>query len=142
MVKTGKKLNLSLDNRFKINYGTVNVKNPVSIYLQMSTWIKPLEHYDDYDNLIKKLTKDYKQSLNHSLKNSLFDDRKWIVDLDLRKSGMDKDKKSFMSVDTVLFYHEPQDPFRLDVQAFIKYKCVELIKVFTENSVIECYSKK
>jgi len=129
MIKTGKKLNLPLDERFKVSYGTVNIKNPISIYLQMSTWIKPLEDYENYENLIKKLTKDYKQSLNHTLKNSFFDDRKWIVDLDLRSSGMEKDKKSFMSVDTVLFYHEPQNPFRgisknslnINVVTYLKY---------------------
>jgi hypothetical protein len=55
---------------------------------------------------------------------------------------MEKDKKSFMSVDTVLFYHEPQDPFRNEIQAFVKHKCCDLLKVFTENDEIECYPKK
>lgn len=142
MIKTGKKLNLPLDERFKISYGTVNVKNPISIYLQMSTWIKPLEDYENYENLIKKLTKEYKQSLNYTLKNSFFNERKWIVDLDLRSSGMERDKKSFMSVDTVLFYHEPQDPFREEILTFVKNRCAELLKVFTENNGIECFPKK
>ena len=142
MIKTGKKLNLPLDERFKISYGTVNIKNPISIYLQMSTWIKPNEDYEDYENLIKKLTKNYKQLLADSLKNSIFNDRKWIVDLDLRSSGMVKDKKSFMSVDTVLFYHEPQDPFRDEIVLFVKNKCEELLKIFSENNEIECYPNK
>jgi hypothetical protein len=142
MIKTGKKLNLPLDERFKISYGTVNIKNPISIYLQMSTWIKPNEEYEDYENLIKKLTKNYKQLLADSLKNSIFNDRKWIVDLDLRSSGMVKDKKSFMSVDTVLFYHEPQDPFWDEIVLFVKNKCEELLKIFTENNEIECYPNK
>jgi len=142
MIKTGKKLNLPLDERFKISYGTVNIKNPISIYLQMSTWIKPNEEYEDYENLIKKLTKNYKQLLADNLKNSIFNDRKWIVDLDLRSSGMVKDKKSFMSVDTVLFYHEPQDPFRDEIVLFVKNKCEELLKIFTENNEIECYPNK
>jgi hypothetical protein len=142
MIKTGKKLNLTLDERFKVSYGTVNVKNPTSIYLQISTWVKPLEDYDNYENLIKKLTKDYKQSLNYTLKNSFFNERKWIVDLDLRSSGMEKNKKSFMSVDTVLFYHEPQDPFRDEILLFVRNKFADLLKVFTENDIIECHSKK
>jgi hypothetical protein len=142
MVKTGKKLNLTLDERFKVSYGTVNVKNPTSIYLQISTWVKPLEDYNNYENLIKRLTKDYKQSLNYILKNSFFNERKWIVDLDLRSSGMEKNKKSFMSVDTVLFYHEPQDPFRDEILFFVRNKFVDLLKVFTENDIIECHSKK
>jgi|LakMenE01Jun11ns_1017448.scaffolds.fasta_scaffold9953176_2 hypothetical protein len=142
MIKTGKKLNLPLDERFKISYGTVNVKNPTSIYLQISTWIKPLEDNNNYENLIKKLTKEYKQSLNYLLKKSSFDDRKWIVDLDLRSSGMGKDKKSFMSIDTVLFYHEPQDPFKDETLGFIKNRLTDLLKVFTENNSIECHLKK
>lgn len=142
MVKTGKKLNLPIDNRFKINYGTVNIKNPTSIYLQISTWIKPIEEYNNYEILIKKLTKNYKQSLILNLKNSFFDERKWIVDLDLRSSGMGLDKKSFMSIDTVLFYHEPQDPFKDEVLSFIKNKCNDLIKVFTDSNDIECYYGK
>jgi hypothetical protein len=108
----------------------------------MSTWIKPNEDYEDYENLIKKLTKNYKQLLADSLKNSIFNDRKWIVDLDLRSSGMVKDKKSFMSVDTVLFYHEPQDPFRDEIVLFVKNKCEELLKIFSENNEIECYPNK
>lgn len=142
MIKTGKKINLQLDKRFKINYGTVNVKNPTSIYLHLSTWIQPKEEYNDYNILIKKMTKDYKQSLMTNLKNSFFNERKWIVDLDLRSSGMGLDKKSFMSVDTVLFYHEPQDPFKNEILSFIKNKSIDLIKVFSENEHIMCYPKK
>lgn len=142
MIKTGKKLNLPIDNRFKISYGTVNIKNPISIYLQISTWIKPIEHYDDYESLIKKLKKEYRQSLNHTLKNSFFNDRKWIVDLDLRSSGMEINKKSYMSVDTILYYHEPKDPFKEEVLSFIKDKSLTLLKVFTENNEIECYRSK
>jgi hypothetical protein len=60
MIKTGKKLNLPLDERFKISYGTVNVKNPTSIYLQISTWIKPLEdnnnlNYNHSNGVFEKL---------------------------------------------------------------------------------------
>lgn len=142
MIKTGKKLNLPLDDRFKISYGTVNVRNPTSIYLQISTWVKPLEDNNNYENLIKKMTKEYKQSLNYLLKKSFFDEKKWIVDLDLRSSGMGKNKKSFMSVDTVLFYHEPQDPFKDETLVFIKNKLTDLLKVFTENNGIECHIKK
>jgi hypothetical protein len=142
MIKTGKKLNLPIDNRFKISYGTVNIKNPISIYLQISTWVKPLEDYEDYENLIKKLTKDFKQSLNYTLKNSFFNDRKWIVDLDLRSSGMEINKKSYMSVDTILYYHEPKDPFKEEVLSFVKDKSLTLLKVFTENNEIECYRSK
>lgn len=142
MIKTGKKLNLSIDDRIKINYGTVNIKNPTSIYLQMSTWIKPIEYYQDYNDLIKKLTKEYRKNLNENLKNSFFNDKKWIVDLDLRSSGMELNKKSFMSIDTVLFYHEPQDPFKDEILSFVKNKCQNMIKVFTDSEDIECFPKK
>jgi hypothetical protein len=142
MIKTGKKLPITIDDRFKISYGTVNVKNPTSIYLQISTWIKPLEEYENYDILIKKLTKEYRQTLSKILKNTVFNDRRWIVDLDLRKSGMEKDKKSFMSIDTVLFYHNPQDPFKPEIVSLVKDKCGELLKVFTENNNVDCYHNK
>jgi hypothetical protein len=142
MIKTGKKLNLKLDERIKINYGTINIKKPSSIYLQMSTWIKPTHEYEDYDELIKKITKEYKKHLNINLRGSFFNDKKWIVDLDLRSSGMSINNRSFMSVDTILFYHEPQDPFNEHVLSFIKNKCDNLIKVFTDSEDIECYPKK
>jgi hypothetical protein len=142
MIKLGKKLNLSIDDRFRVSYGTTNIKNPTSVYLQMTTWIKPNDEYDDYNILIKKLTKNFRNTLNISLQNSTFDNRKWIVDLDLRSSGMAKDKKSFMSIDTTLFYHEPQDPFAEDTMKFVKYNCSEWLKVFTNNDEVECFNNK
>jgi hypothetical protein len=55
---------------------------------------------------------------------------------------MEKNKKSFMCVDTVLFFHEAQDPFRDDNLTLIKGKCKEILKVFTDNNNIECYHTK
>lgn len=142
MIKLGKKLNLSIDERFRVSYGTTNIKNPTSVYLQMTTWIKPNDEYDDYNILIKKLTKNFRNSLNSSLQNSTFDNRKWIVDLDLRSSGMMKDKKSFMSIDMTLFYHEPQDPFTDNIVEYVKHSCSEWLKVFTNNNEVECFNTK
>ena len=104
MIKNGKQVKLSSNSDYKIVMGTVNNKNPKSMYVTVSAWVKPLNNdVVDYPSVIKKLNKKIKIELFEKLNNELFDINRTIVDLDMRNSGITYDKKSFMNCEITLF---------------------------------------
>ena len=55
------------------------------------------------DNIINQLRKKIKQHINSSLNIEDFYKNKYIVDLDMRSSGISKQKRSFMSCEITLY---------------------------------------
>jgi hypothetical protein len=104
MLKTGKKMKLDLFKNYTITTGTVDNKNPKSIYLTISAWAKPIIDDDiNYSDVIKKINKQIKSKLYNTLDNKIFDINRTIVDLDMRNSGITFDKKSYMNCEITLF---------------------------------------
>ena len=106
-MKNGKELKVKTLKNFNVKYGTVDNKNLKSLYLNISSWIKPL--IDDelnYSRIIKNLNKLIRQStynfLSTNLNSSFFKDH-FIVDFDLRKSGIKYGKTSYLSCE-ITFY--------------------------------------
>ena len=54
------------------------------------------------------MSRSIKHTVYHKLDKTMFDD-KFIVDLDLRTSGLHLKKKSFMNLEINLFLNEPMD---------------------------------
>ena len=105
-MKRGKELNLTLNHNYKTSVGTVDNKNPKSVYINISTWGEPIFEVEDkknYENKINKIRRDVRQSLFTNLDGSLFKTKSTIVDLDLRSSGISNDKRSFMCCEAVMF---------------------------------------
>lgn len=103
MVKNGKKIKIKSNLNYNSYIGTINNKNPKSVYFVISAWGKP--NYDDeinYKSVISKLNKKIKTCLYNNLDESLFNN-KFIVDFDMRYSGISKGKKSFMSCEVNLY---------------------------------------
>tara|TARA_Y100000592_G_C5397244_1_gene281306 strand:- start:403 stop:840 length:438 start_codon:yes stop_codon:yes gene_type:complete len=115
-MKRGKEVKLDINPNYKIKIGTVDNKNPKSIYISLCAWGQLLrnEQEIDYDRVINKLRKDIKQTLNTTLDKKDFHHDKYIVDLDMRSSGISYKKRSFMSCEITLFQkntipvHKPQ----------------------------------
>lgn len=107
----GKELNIQLPYNYNIVSGTVDNKNPKSIYIQISAWGKPKEYYErDYETIIRRKSKRVKNKLFEVLTGDIFDNKKCIVDFNMASSGISASKRSFMSVEMTLFKKEPLLP--------------------------------
>ena len=102
-MKRGKEITLKSRENYKVKLGTIDNKNPKTIYLNVSAWGKPLTEEEDYDKVINKLRKNIKQNLYSKIGHNNFERERYIVDLDMRSSGISQSKRSFMSCEITLF---------------------------------------
>ena len=104
-MKLGKEIKLELLNNYKTKIGTVNNKESKSLYINLTAWgqLKELDENLNYDYFLSNIRKKIKQKLNNSLNEELFHSNKYIVDLDMRTSGLSLEKRSFMSCEITLF---------------------------------------
>tara|TARA_R110002050_G_scaffold164334_2_gene294308 strand:- start:380 stop:817 length:438 start_codon:yes stop_codon:yes gene_type:complete len=105
MLKQGREINTKISDLFKTSYGTVDVSSLRSIYLNMSTWVEPIEEAINWVSPIKKVKSTIKHKIHNQLNDSPFKD-KTIVDLDLRASGIKPGKRSFLRCEVTLYLKE------------------------------------
>jgi hypothetical protein len=86
----------------KVLYGTVDSINLKSIYLNIQTWVEPKKEVENWSRVVLNLSRAIKHSIYEKIKTTNFDD-KFIVDLDLRSSGLSTNKKSFMNLEINFF---------------------------------------
>jgi hypothetical protein len=104
IVKKGKQMKLELFDNYKIIFGTVDNKNPKSMYLTISGWGELINETEvNYSLIIKKINKDIKRKLYETLNKNLFDVNRSIIDFDIKESGLSRDKKSYMNCELTLF---------------------------------------
>tara|TARA_B100000963_G_C22492284_1_gene609836 strand:+ start:498 stop:941 length:444 start_codon:yes stop_codon:yes gene_type:complete len=103
--KTGKQLMVKNYENYKVLSGTVDNRKPKTLYLNISAWGLPLIDDDDinYNGVIRYLTKSIKTELFNTLDRSLFIPNRTIVDFDMRTSGIQYGKKSYMNCEITLF---------------------------------------
>ena len=100
----GKEVKLDLPFEYNVVSGTVDNKNPKSIYIQISAWGKPIEYVESsYESILKQKAKGIKKQLYNVVKEDFFYKKKSIVDFNMASSGIRKDKRSYMSVELTLF---------------------------------------
>lgn len=101
-MKKGKTVKINSYPSLKTTYGTVDSKNLKSLYINVQSWIQPKEEYDNWERIVGNLSRDVKHSVLESLNLNLYKNN-FIVDLDLRTSGINVNKKSFMNLEINLF---------------------------------------
>jgi hypothetical protein len=101
-MKKGKTSKIQGFKTAKVLFGTVDSVNLKSIYLNIQTWVEPKKDVENWSRVVLNLSRSIKHSIYDKVKNSFFDD-KFIVDLDLRSSGLSINKKSFMNLE-INFY--------------------------------------
>lgn len=110
-MKKGKTSKLNVFDDAKCYYGTVDSKNLKSIYLVLQTWVEPINEYDNWT----KITGEIKRKILHTLLEvvdyTTFE-KKQIVDLDLRTSGIQRNKKSFLNLEITLFLNKENVDFK------------------------------
>lgn len=107
-MKRGKEIKIETNYQYNVISGTVDNKNPKSVYLQISAWGKPKESgIESYESILKQKSKRVKRKLFEVLDSDNFYKNKSIVDFNMASSGIDYNKRSFMSVELTLFKKEP-----------------------------------
>lgn len=130
-MKKGKTISLNQYDTIKSFYGTVDSKELKSIYINLQTWVNPIEEYDNWVYIVNTFSRKIKHSVYNSLDRTLFKDN-FIVDLDLRTSGIKKGKKSFMNLEINLFTNEILDFKSNEIRESVK-KIVK--KIYRENFI-------
>jgi hypothetical protein len=103
-MKKGKTSKLNIFEDAKCHYGTVDAKNLKSVYIVLQTWIEPTDEDKNWNRLIGEIKRQIQHTLLEVIDITIFE-RKQIVDLDLRTSGIQKNKKSFFNLELTLFIH-------------------------------------
>jgi hypothetical protein len=107
-MKKGKTAKISGFKASKVSYGTVDSKNLKSIYINIQTWVEPKDEFDNWTRIVLNMSRAVKHVVFNCVDKELFDD-KFIVDLDLRTSGIHHKKRSFMNLEINLFLFEEMD---------------------------------
>jgi hypothetical protein len=119
-MKKGKTSQLKGFNTAKVLYGTVDSVNLKSLYLNIQTWVEPIEDCENWNRVVLNMSRNIKHSVYESIDNEIFDD-KYIVDLDLRSSGLNVNKKSFMNLEVNFFILENELDFKsLEIKESLK----------------------
>jgi hypothetical protein len=131
-MKKGKSCVIKGFKNLKSNYGTVDSKNLKSIYLNIQSWVEPKSIEVNWVRPVSLLNKKIKSTVTEILDNELFDS-KFIVDMDLRTSGISIKKKSFMNLEITFFTKKE-----------VNFKSIELknhLKKIVEYIDFECFNK-
>jgi hypothetical protein len=107
-MKKGKTAKISGFRSSKVNYGTVDSKSLKSIYINIQTWVEPKDDFNNWTRVVLNMSRSVKHSVYNCIDKSLFDE-KFIVDLDLRTSGIQYKKRSFMNLEINLYLLEEMD---------------------------------
>ena len=110
-MKKGKTSKLNIFDDAKCHYGTVDSKELKSIYLVLQTWIEPIDDFERWDRIIGEIKRQMLHTLLEVVDKTTFE-RKQIVDLDLRTSGVQKNKKSFLNLEITLFVNDKSTDFK------------------------------
>lgn len=101
-MKKGKTSQLKIFSDAKCYYGTVDAKNLKTVYIVLQSWVEPLTDFDNWDRVTGNMERNIKHILLEVIDPILFEKHN-IVDLDLRSSGIQKGKRSFMNLEITLF---------------------------------------
>jgi len=110
-MKKGKTSKLNIFDDAKCHYGTVDSKELKSIYLVLQTWVEPKDDFERWDRIIGEIKRQMLHTLLEVVDRTTFE-RKQIVDLDLRTSGIQKNKKSFLNLEITLFVNDKTTDFK------------------------------
>lgn len=137
--KFGKEKKLFKNESFRVKYGTIDALKLNAIYINVESWVEPKELIN-FDSNIRLTRKNIISKLNQIIDKEIFLEN-FIVDLDLRSSGMSLNKKSFMSIE-VTVYPKKVMKFNSDlVKNQVKNLALSTIETVQKNN-FNFYSKK
>jgi len=129
-MKKGKTSKIIGFKNAKIQYGTVDSVSFKSLYLNIQTWVEPIKDSENWNRVVLNLSRSIKHTVHENLNYNMFDDN-FIVDMDLRYSGLSVGKKSFLNLEINLYVKNPEHDFK---SKEIKESLKKLTKtIFDEN---------
>lgn len=117
----------------KVTYGTVDSFELKSIYLNIQTWVEPTKDSDNWNRVVLNLSRAIKHTIYNTINNDLFDD-KFIVDLDLRSSGLTLGKKSFLNLEINFYLKESDMDFKCQ-------KIKDYLKSMVKNIITQNFNR-
>ena len=120
----GKTSKLNVFDDAKCYYGTVDSKELKSIYVVLQTWVEPLDEYSNWNRITGEIKRQMLHTLLEVVDTNTFE-RKQIVDLDLRTSGIQVNKKSFLNLEITLFVTNKTIDFK---SIFLRDKIKQIIQ--------------
>ena len=118
-MKKGKSVSLKGYKKFKVNYGTVDSKNLKSFYINIQSWLTPKKDEENWERIVMNLNRAIRHTI-YEILNFDFIDTNFIVDTDLRSSGLSINKSSFMNLE-ITFYVRNIDDFKSPkIKDFVK----------------------
>lgn len=141
-MKKGKTAKINGFRTSKIIYGTVDSKEFKSIYLNLQTWVEPKKESENWNRVVLNMNRSIKHSVFQNLDKKMFDE-KFIVDLDLRTSGLQMKKKSFMNLEINLYLNEEIDFKSLKLKKSLKTLIKNVYdEVLNKNEYFKFYLTK
>ena len=131
-MKKGKEIELYIRDNYNVTMGTVDRKDPKSLFITISAWISPTvdDETTNYNNLIITMKRLIKLSI---LDNHFdFNNELTIVDLDIRESGIKFGKRSFMSCEVTLFQNNT-------LHNIFSETMIENIKIMSANIIADAF---
>lgn len=130
-MKKGKTAKLSGYENVKCYYGTVDSKELKSIYIVLQTWVEPIKDVNKWVRVTGNLKRQIQHSLLEVVDTSTFE-KHTIVDLDLRTSGIQIDKRSFLNLEITLFVKEPSIDFK---SPMLKEKIKKIVQAIYQDDL-------
>ena len=129
-MKKGKTSKITGYESSKITYGTVDSVSLKSLYLNIQTWVEPIDENENWTRVVLNLSREIKHSILESLNHDIFKSN-YIVDLDLRPSGIQVGKKSFMNLEINFYTNNSTIQFKsLELQSAL----IKIINSIYENN--------
>lgn len=141
-MKKGKSCVLKGYRNFKTSYGTVDSKNLKSIYINIQSWVEPKKSLENWGREVSFLNRLIKQLLLEISDKFIFHS-KFIVDLDLRTSGISLGKRSFMNLEITLYVKTDMDFKSIRLKNEIK-KIISFVEkdIFQQSELFNFYLTK
>ena len=117
-------------------------KNFKSLYINIQSWVQPKEYYEDWKRHVSFFNKTIRQVLGDILDLFMFDS-KFIVDVDLRTSGIALNKRSFMNLEITLFLKNKIEFKSIKIKNIVKDLISGVKKeVFEKSKIFDFYLRK
>jgi|LakMenEpi03Aug12_release.lakeMendotaPanAssembly.Ray.scaffolds.fasta_scaffold655616_1 hypothetical protein len=124
-MKKGKSVSLKGYKKFKVNYGTVDSKNLKSFYINIQSWLNPKRNEENWERVVMNFNRSIRHTIYEILKYD-FIETNFIVDTDLRSSGLSCNKSSFMNLEITFFLKNISEFKSPKIKDFVK-ESVDLI---------------
>jgi hypothetical protein len=123
-MKKGKTTKLDLFKDAKCYYGSVDTTNLKSVYLVLQTWVTPQQEKENWNSTVGIISRTIKHKILEKYNTEIFKEH-FIVDMDLRTSGIKVSKSSFLNLE-ITFFTKQEMEFKCPVL------CDEITKLTKE----------